>query len=49
MENIKGYCRNLLLGLVTIVVTNLQSNNPTDNGNSNIKTEYDDDDYHMFI
>lgn len=48
MENIKSYCKNLLLGIATVIVAITQQNKQSEDETTNIVNEYDDD-YHMFI
>ena len=48
MESIKVYFRNALIGLATMVLSNLQPNNPPNQTSKIINIE-EDDDIHMYI
>ena len=46
MESIKMYFRNALIGLATMILSNLQPNNQI---NQKIEIVDEDDDIHMYI
>jgi len=48
MEKIKKYFKNLLIGLATMVLSNLQSNTTPTTSSGVINVE-EDDDIHMYI
>lgn len=49
MESIKVYFRNALIGLATLVLLSLQSNDPQTQTVEDVDTSEDDNDLHMFI
>jgi hypothetical protein len=49
MESIKVYFRNALIGLATLILLSLQSNNPQPQTVGDVDTSEDDNDLHMFI
>ena len=49
MESIKVYFRNALIGLATLVLLSLQSNDPQTQTVGDVDASEDDNDLHMFI
>ena len=49
MESIKVYFQNALIGLATIVLLSLQSDDPQPQTVGDVDTSEDDNDLHMFI
>ena len=49
MESIKVYFRNALIGLATLVLLSLQSNDPQTQTVGDVDISEDDNDLHMFI
>lgn len=49
MESIKRYFRSLLIGLATLILSNLQPNNPNLHSNKGLTGFEDDDDIQMYI
>jgi hypothetical protein len=49
MESIKKYFRNALIGLATMVLASLSSNNQSNQMVSSSDKVDDDENYHMFI
>jgi hypothetical protein len=49
MESIKVYFRNALIGLATLILLSLQSNEPQSQTVGSTDKAEDDDNFHMFI
>jgi hypothetical protein len=49
MESIKVYFRNALIGLATLILLSLQSNEPQSQTVGSTDNSEDDDNFHMFI